>query len=153
MGKYIMSFDAGTTSSRCILFNENGEVCSKVQKEFTQYFPRAGWVEHDASEIWQTQLSVARKAMQEVGATYKDITAIGITNQRETTVVWDKKTGTPICNAIVWQSRQSLSICEKLSKKETIIHNKTMQIICPFNVGLIFIKSFYKHFFCCFSGT
>ena len=82
MAKYVMALDAGTTSNRCILFNEKGEICSMAQKEFTQYYPQPGWVEHDASEIWQTQLSVARIAMQNVGATYKDIAAIGITNQR-----------------------------------------------------------------------
>ena len=92
MAKYVMALDAGTTSNRCILFNEKGEICSMAQKEFTQYFPAPGWVEHDANEIWQTQLSVARSAMQKVGATYEDIAAIGITNQRETVIVWDRKT-------------------------------------------------------------
>ena len=96
MAKYVMALDAGTTSNRCILFNEKGEICSMAQKEFTQYYPQPGWVEHDASEIWQTQLSVARMAMQNVGATYKDIAAIGITNQRETVIVWDKQTGQPV---------------------------------------------------------
>jgi len=97
-----MALDAGTTSNRCILFNEKGEMCSVAQKEFTQFFPQPGWVEHDANEIWQTQLSVARKAMQDVGATFEDIAAIGITNQRETTIVWDRKTGQPVYHAIVW---------------------------------------------------
>ena len=91
--KYIMALDAGTTSSRCILFNQKGEICSLAQKEFTQYYPQPGWVEHDANEIWQTQLSVARSAMLKIGATYDEIAAIGITNQRETVVVWDRKTG------------------------------------------------------------
>ena len=102
MAKYIMALDAGTTSNRCILFNEKGEMCSVAQKEFTQYYPKPGWVEHDASEIWQTQLSVAREAMKKIGATYEDIAAIGITNQRETVVLWDRKTGQPVYHAIVW---------------------------------------------------
>ena len=90
MAKYIMALDAGTTSNRCILFNEKGEMCSVAQKEFTQYFPQPGWVEHDADEIWSTQLEVAKEAMANVNATAADIGAIGITNQRETTIVWDK---------------------------------------------------------------
>ena len=92
MGKYIMSLDSGTTSSRCILFNKQGEMCSVAQKEFTQYFPKPGWVEHDAREIWSTQLGVAVEAMSKIGARAEDIAAIGITNQRETTIVWDKAT-------------------------------------------------------------
>ena len=90
---YIMALDAGTTSNRCILFNEKGEMCSVAQKEFTQYFPKPGWVEHDANEIWTTQLGVALSAMNQVGASAADIAAIGITNQRETTIVWDRDTG------------------------------------------------------------
>ena len=101
MAKYIMALDAGTTSNRCILFNEAGEVCSMAQKEFTQYFPQPGWVEHDANEIWSAQLEVARQAMDNIGATAANIAAIGITNQRETTIVWDKKTGQPVRRAIV----------------------------------------------------
>ena len=100
---YIMALDAGTTSNRCILFNEKGEMCSVAQKEFTQYFPKPGWVEHDANEIWTTQLGVALSAMNQVGASAADIAAIGITNQRETTIVWDRDTGEPIYHAIVWQ--------------------------------------------------
>lgn len=88
MTKYVMALDSGTTSNRCILFNEKGEMCSVAQKEFTQFFPKPGWVEHDAEEIWSTQLEVALKAMENVGATAADIAAIGITNQRETAVVW-----------------------------------------------------------------
>ena len=107
MAKYVMALDAGTTSNRCILFNEKGEMCSVAQKEFTQYYPQPGWVEHDASEIWQTQLLVAREAMKKIGATYEDIAAIGITNQRETTIVWDRKTGQPVYHAIVWQCRRT----------------------------------------------
>ena len=115
--KYIMALDAGTTSNRCILFNARGEMCSVAQKEFTQYFPQPGWVEHDANEIWTTQLGVALSAMNEVGASAEDIAAIGITNQRETTVVWDKTTGKPIYNAIVWQCRRTSEYCDSLKEK------------------------------------
>lgn len=114
MAKYIMSLDAGTTSCRCILFNEQSEICSIAQKEFAQIFPKAGWVEHDANEIWSTQISVAVEAMMKVGATPSDIASIGITNQRETSVVWDAKTGQPIYNAIVWQCRRTSELCDKL---------------------------------------
>ena len=117
MAKYIMALDAGTTSNRCCLFNEAGEVCSMAQKEFTQYFPQPGWVEHDANEIWSTQLEVARQAMDNIGATAANIAAIGITNQRETTIVWDKKTGQPICRAIVWQCRRTSKYCDELKAK------------------------------------
>ena len=116
-GGYIMAFDAGTTSSRCILFNEKGEICSVAQKEFTQYFPKPGWVEHDANEIWSTQLGVAVEAMSKIGASAEDIAAIGITNQRETTVVWDKNTGEPIYHAIVWQCRRTSEYCDLLKEK------------------------------------
>ena len=102
---YIMALDAGTTSNRCILFNEKGEMCSVAQKEFTQYFPKPGWVEHDANEFWATMLGVAVEAMQKAGASYEDIAAIGITNQRETAIVWDRNTGAPVYHAIVWQCR------------------------------------------------
>lgn len=117
MGKYIMALDAGTTSNRCILFNEKGEMCSVAQKEFTQYFPKPGWVEHDANEIWSTQLGVAVEAMSKIGATAEDIAAIGITNQRETTIVWDKETGEPIYHAIVWQCRRTSEYCDYLKEK------------------------------------
>ena len=117
MKKYIMALDSGTTSNRCILFNEQGEMCSMTQKEFTQYFPQPGWVEHDAQEIWSTQLEVAKQAMANVGATAADIAAIGITNQRETTIVWDKSTGLPICPAIVWQCRRTSDYCDSLKEK------------------------------------
>lgn len=117
MGKYIMALDAGTTSNRCILFNKKGEIVSVAQKEFTQIFPNPGWVEHDAGEIWSTQLGVAVEAMTKIGATAKDIAAIGITNQRETTVVWDKETGEPVYNAIVWQCRRTSEYCDTLKKK------------------------------------
>ena len=117
MAKYIMALDSGTTSNRCILFNEAGEMVSMAQKEFTQHFPRPGWVEHDANEIWDTQLEVARKAMANVGATAANIAAIGITNQRETTVVWDRASGEPVCNAIVWQCRRTSEYCDSLKDK------------------------------------
>lgn len=117
MSKYIMALDSGTTSNRCILFNKKGEICSVAQKEFTQYFPHPGWVEHDAEEIWSTQLEVTKQAMSNVGATANDIAAIGITNQRETTVVWNKHTGRPIGPAIVWQCRRTSEYCDSLKKK------------------------------------
>ena len=101
MSKYIMALDSGTTSNRCILFNKAGEVCSVAQKEFTQIFPQPGWVEHDADEIFSTQLEVARQALSNLGATAADIAAIGITNQRETTIVWNKTTGRPVSSRII----------------------------------------------------
>ena len=114
MPKYVMALDAGTTSNRCILFNERGEMCSVTQKEFTQYFPKPGWVEHDATEIWLTQYAVASEALAKIGDAAEDIAAIGITNQRETTIIWDKNTGEPIHNAIVWQDRRTAEFCDKL---------------------------------------
>lgn len=115
MAKYIMAFDQGTTSSRCILFDRQGRICSVAQKEFTQIFPKPGWVEHDAMEIWASQIGVAQEAMLKIGATAADVAAIGITNQRETTVVWDKTTGQPVCNAIVWQCRRTAEFCDELA--------------------------------------
>ena len=109
-----MALDAGTTSNRCILFNERGEMCSVAQREFTQYFPQPGWVEHDADEIWATQLGVAVEAMNMIGITAGDIAAIGITNQRETAIVWDKNTGVPVYHAIVWQCRRTSEDCDAL---------------------------------------
>ena len=114
MKKYIMALDAGTTSNRCILFDHDGKICSVAQKEFTQYFPKPGWVEHDANEIWTTQLGVALSAMNKIGATAEDIAAIGIANQRETTIVWDRDTGEPIYHAIVWQCRRTSEYCDTL---------------------------------------
>ncbi len=114
MPKYLMALDQGTTSSRCILFDTAGNICSMVQKEFRQIYPREGWVEHDAAEIWSTQVSVAQEALRKIGATAADVAAIGITNQRETTVVWDKATGVPIANAIVWQCRRTAEECDRL---------------------------------------
>ena len=117
MAKYVMALDAGTTSNRCILFNEQGDMCSVAQKEFTQYFPKPGWVEHDADEIWSTQLEVAQQAMANINATAAEIAAIGITNQRETVVVWDRKTGSPVHNAIVWQCRRTSEYADSLKEK------------------------------------
>lgn len=113
--QYIMSLDQGTTSSRCILFDRSGNACATVQKEFRQIFPRPGWVEHDAEEIWNTTLEVSRAAMDKLGITARDIAGIGITNQRETTVIWDKHTGKPIANAIVWQCRRTADIIDELT--------------------------------------
>lgn len=112
-----MALDAGTTSNRCILFNEKGEMCSVAQREFTQYFPKPGWVEHDADEIWASMLGVAVEAMNKIGATAQDIAAIGITNQRETAIVWDKNTGVPVYHAIVWQCRRTSEYCDQLKEK------------------------------------
>ena len=127
MKKYILSFDQGTTSSRAIVFDKDGSIISVAQKEFTQIFPQPGWVEHNANEIWSTQLGVAAEAITKAGLTVQNIAAIGITNQRETTVVWDKKTGTPIHNAIVWQDRRTSNYCDELRKdgKDKIIQQKT----------------------------
>jgi glycerol kinase len=112
-----MALDAGTTSNRCILFDREGRICSVAQKEFTQYFPKPGWVEHDADEIWSTQLGVAVEAMSKIGASAEDIAALGITNQRETAIVWDKHTGNPICHAIVWQCRRTAEYCDELKER------------------------------------
>lgn len=117
MAKYVMALDAGTTSNRCILFNEKGEMCSVAQKEFAQYFPKPGWVEHDANEIWSSQLGVAVEAMNKIGAAAEDIASIGITNQRETTIVWDRQTGEPVYHAIVWQCRRTSEYCDSLKEK------------------------------------
>ena len=117
MGKYIMALDAGTTSNRCILFNEKGERLSVAQREFTQYFPKPGWVEHDADEIWASMLGVAVEAMTKIGADASKIAAIGITNQRETAIVWDKNTGVPVYHAIVWQCRRTSEYCDQLKEK------------------------------------
>ena len=117
MDKYIMALDAGTTSNRCILFDKSGTIVSMAQREFTQYFPMPGWVEHDANEIWSTQFAVVAEAMAKADASAEDIAAIGITNQRETTIVWDKETGEPVCNAIVWQCRRTSEYCDALKEK------------------------------------
>lgn len=117
MEKYVMALDAGTTSNRCILFDKSGKACSVAQREFTQYFPKPGWVEHDADEIWASQLGVAVEAMTKIGATAENIAAIGITNQRETAIVWDKNTGVPVYHAIVWQCRRTSEYCDSLKEK------------------------------------
>lgn len=134
MAKYIMALDAGTTSNRCILFDRQGNICSLAQKEFTQYFPKPGWVEHDADEIFATQVEVARQAMQNIGAVPGDIAAIGITNQRETTVVWNKHTGRPVYNAIVWQCRRTAPYCQQLQDAgwQDKIRSKTGLVIDPY---------------------
>lgn len=131
MDKYIMALDAGTTSNRCILFNKKGQIVSIAQKEFTQIFPAPGLVEHDANEIWSTQLGVAVEAMSKARISAEDIAAIGITNQRETTIVWDKKTGEPVYNAIVWQCRRTSEYCDSLKKKglTDIFRKKTGLVI------------------------
>lgn len=125
--KYVMALDQGTTSSRCILFDKAGNICSVEQKEFTQIYPKPGWVEHNAKEIWDTTLEVSRAAMKKLGVGAGDIAAIGITNQRETTVVWDKTTGDPIANAIVWQCRRTSDIIDELVKQgmADVIREKT----------------------------
>ena len=131
MRKYILSFDQGTTSSRAIVFDKQGKIVSVAQKEFTQYYPQPGWVEHNATEIWSTQVAVAAEAILNASLTAADIAAIGITNQRETTVVWDKRTGEPVCNAIVWQDRRTSDYCDQLKEKghAEMIQGKTGLIV------------------------
>ena len=136
MEKYIMSFDAGTTSERAIIFNKNSEIVSVAQKEISQIYPNPGWVEHNPMEIWSAQVSVAVEAMAKAGISAEQIEAIGITNQRETTIVWDKKTGLPIYNAIVWQCRRTTEYCDKLVKEyEAMIKHKTGLVIDPYFSG------------------
>ncbi len=134
MPKYIMALDSGTTSNRCILFDHSGKICSVAQKEFTQIFPKPGWVEHDADEIFATQLEVARQALANIGANASDIAAIGITNQRETTIVWNKYTGRPVYNAIVWQCRRTAPFCDHLRSEGLVdtIRDKTGLVIDPY---------------------
>ena len=137
MGKYIMALDQGTTSSRCIIYDRQGSIISSAQKEFRQIFPNAGWVEHDAMEIWAAQAGVAQDAMRRINLTYRDIDAIGITNQRETTVVWDKDTGIPVYNAIVWQCRRTSDYCDKLKAEghTDMIRKKTGLLIDSYFSG------------------
>ncbi|MGN0703554.1 MAG: glycerol kinase GlpK [Lentihominibacter sp.] len=132
--KYIMALDQGTTSARCILYDKKGIQISTAQKEFRQIYPHAGWVEHDAMEIWSTQIGVAQEAMLKIGATYENIEAIGITNQRETTVVWDRTTGEPVYNAIVWQCRRTAGFCDELKAKglADFFRKKTGLLIDPY---------------------
>jgi glycerol kinase len=131
MQQYILALDQGTTSSRAIVFDNKGSIISLAQKEFTQIYPQPGWVEHDANEIWSTQLGVAAEAITKAGLNVEDIAAIGITNQRETTVVWERSTGKPIYNAIVWQDRRTASFCDSLKANGTdkIIRQKTGLIV------------------------
>lgn len=137
MASYILSFDQGTTSSRSIIFNKEGNIVSVAQKEFTQIFPQPGWVEHDANEIWSTQIGTAAEAITKAGLTTKDIHAIGITNQRETTVVWDKETGEPVYNAIVWQDRRTADYCDELKQQghASNIQHKTGLVIDAYFSG------------------
>ena len=139
MAKYIMAIDAGTTSNRCILFDRDGRICSMAQREFTQYFPKPGWVEHDAEEIWQTVLAACREAMEKTDASAEDIAAIGITNQRETVVVWDRRTGRPICRAIVWQCRRTAdeikALKERYPEAEEMLRRKTGLKLDPYFSG------------------
>ena len=134
MKKYLMALDQGTTSSRCIIFNKKGEIVSLAQKEFTQYFPQSGWVEHDANEIWASQAGVMTEAMAKCSIEAEEIAAIGITNQRETTIVWDKETGEPIYHAIVWQCRRTADYVEQLKEEgfDKIIKEKTGLIVDPY---------------------
>ena len=137
MAKYIMALDSGTTSNRCILFSHDGEIRAMAQKEFTQIFPQPGWVEHDAEEIFTTQLDVAKQAVRNAGISAADIAAIGITNQRETTIVWDKRTGRPVYHAIVWQCRRTADYCHRLEKEGWVdkIREKTGLVIDPYFSG------------------
>ena len=137
MANYIMALDAGTTSNRCILFDKSGRICAMAQKEFTQHYPQPGWVEHDAQEIFSTQLEVAQAAMRNAGVSANEIAAIGITNQRETTVVWNKHTGLPVCNAIVWQCRRTADFCDSLKAEgwENTICEKTGLLLDPYFSG------------------
>ncbi|MBC3846010.1 glycerol kinase GlpK [Winogradskyella echinorum] len=137
MGKYILSLDQGTTSSRAIVFDKQGNIVSMAQKEFTQYFPKPGWVEHDPKEIWSTQAGVAAEAIAKKGLNVENIAAIGITNQRETVVVWDKKTGEPIYNAIVWQDKRTSNYCDELKSKgkTEMIRTKTGLVIDSYFSG------------------
>ncbi|MEL6845006.1 MAG: FGGY family carbohydrate kinase, partial [Bacteroidota bacterium] len=137
MKKYILALDQGTTSSRAILFDKAGNIIATEQQEFTQIYPRAGWVEHDANEIWQTQLTVAQNVLKNNNISTKAIAAIGITNQRETTLVWDKVTGQPIHNAIVWQDRRTAEACDalKAAGHEALVQSKTGLVIDAYFSG------------------
>ena len=129
--KYVLAIDQGTTSSRAILFDKNGSIHSTAQREFKQHYPRAGWVEHDPEDIWSTQIAVAREVLQQGNVQPTDLAALGITNQRETTVVWDRETGQAVCNAIVWQDRRTAAICDRLREAglEQTIQDKTGLLI------------------------
>ena len=135
--KYIMSLDLGTTSCRAILFNHAGEICSVAQKEFTQFFPKPGWVEHDANEIWANQMGLMFECMEKIHVGFDDVAGIGITNQRETTVVWEKATGRPIYKAIVWQCRRTAEYCDELKAQglADMFHDKTGLVLDAYFSG------------------
>lgn len=133
--KYLLALDQGTTSSRAIIFNEKGDVLASEQKEFTQYFPKSGFVEHDPEEIWETQLFVAKAALRKISLSAKNISAIGITNQRETSILWNRKTGKPIYRALVWQDRRTAPFCQKLKTYEKIFRQKTGLVLDPYFSG------------------
>ncbi len=137
MSKFILAFDQGTTSSRAIIFDKEGKAISTTQREFKQIFPKPGWVEHDPNEIWSTQIGVAAEVVSKSKLKSDDIEAIGITNQRETTIVWDKKTGEPVYNAIVWQDRRTSDYCDKLREQgyEDMIREKTGLVIDAYFVA------------------
>ena len=135
MEKYIMALDEGTTSARTIIYDKTGNTISSSQKEFTQIFPHEGWVEHDPKEIWETQLFTAKEALEKASLSYENIAGIGITNQRETTVVWDKVTGEPVYNAIVWQCRRTADYAEHLKPCEEMIRRKTGLVADPYFSG------------------
>jgi glycerol kinase len=137
MNKYILALDQGTSSSRAIVFDHDGNICSTAQQEFTQHFPQPGWVEHDPMEIWSSEAAVIAQAISQIGISGKDIAAIGITNQRETTIVWDAETGAPVCNAIVWQDRRTSAFCDELKARGLVdkIREKTGLIIDAYFSG------------------
>ena len=137
MAKYVMALDAGTTSNRAIIFDEESRIVGVSQKEFTQHFPEPGWVEHDAEEIWSSMVTVMKEALEKANLTAGNLSAIGITNQRETAVVWDKNTGRPVYNAIVWQSGQTADICEDLKRQglSDEFHHKTGLVIDAYFSG------------------
>jgi glycerol kinase len=134
---YLLALDQGTTSSRSILFDLNGVIVSVAQQEFQQYFPQDGWVEHDAEQIWESQIRTAREVLEKTGIVAKDIAAIGITNQRETTVVWDRSTGKPLYKAIVWQDRRTASMTDRLKEEglETLFRERTGLVLDPYFSG------------------
>ena len=133
--KYILALDQGTSSSRAIVFDHDGSICSVAQKEFTQHFPKPGWVEHDPMEIWASEAAVIAEAISSIGINGLDIAGIGITNQRETTIVWDAETGAPVYNAIVWQDRRTAEFCETLSPYADKIRRKTGLIVDAYFSG------------------
>jgi len=134
--KYIIAIDAGTTSSRAILFDKKGHQIGVAQYEFTQFFPQNGWVEHDANEIWESQKKAIHDLIKQTGVQDEEIAAIGITNQRETTIIWNKETGEPVGNAIVWQDRRTASICTELKQKhEATFIAKTGLVLDPYFSG------------------